>query len=79
MKDLPNDRVSKKSMTREIAATLRVALDRKYDRVFRAAQPEWERKFAGKDPSNACVRVRISGWVCGTRADSFVRDFQNAA
>jgi hypothetical protein len=39
---------------------LRHALDVNYTRVLAAAQERWERKFAGNDPSDACVTVRIS-------------------
>ncbi len=45
----------------ELAAGLRTALDGKYGRILEAARREWERSFAQRDPSNACVRVRISG------------------
>lgn len=38
---------------------LRHALDVNYDRVLAAAQHRWEQNF-GKDPSDACVSVRIS-------------------
>lgn len=41
---------------------LKRAIDSAYRRVFRAAQHDWERMFAGKDPSNGCVSVH-------TRAD----------
>ncbi len=59
---------SNKDVTRELAATLRGKLDRKYARIFGAVANEWDRRFAGKDPSDACVSVRISG-----RAESFRR------
>ncbi|HEX8680267.1 MAG TPA: hypothetical protein VF683_09925 [Chthoniobacterales bacterium] len=45
----------------ELAAGLRTAIDGKYGRIFQAARREWERTFAGRDPSDACVSVRISG------------------
>jgi len=45
----------------ELAAGLRKVLDSKYGRIFQAARREWERSFADRDPSNACVSVRISG------------------
>jgi hypothetical protein len=68
MKDLLHTS-DKRSLT-EAAATLRTALDQKYNQVRRTAQAEWERKFAGKEPSDACVSVRISS---RTRAGSFER------
>jgi hypothetical protein len=39
---------------------LRHALDVNYARVLASAQEQWDRNFAGKDPSDACVTVRIS-------------------
>jgi hypothetical protein len=39
---------------------LKHALDMNYARVLDAARNEWERSFAGKDPSDACVSVRIT-------------------
>jgi hypothetical protein len=38
---------------------LRHALDVDYARVLAAAQTRWEQNFAGKDPSDSCVSVRI--------------------
>ena len=38
----------------------RTAVQNSYSRVFKIAQDEWERRFGGKDPSDACVSVRIS-------------------
>jgi hypothetical protein len=43
-----------------LIAGLRHALDVNYERVLAAAQERWERNFAGRDPSDACVSVRIS-------------------
>ena len=39
---------------------LRHALDVNYARVLATAQIRWEQNFAAKDPSDACVSVRIS-------------------
>jgi hypothetical protein len=39
---------------------LRHALDVNYARVLSTAQTRWEQNFAGKDPSDACVSVRIT-------------------
>ena len=39
---------------------LRQALDMNYARVLATARTQWERNFEGKDPSDACVSVRIS-------------------
>jgi hypothetical protein len=43
-----------------LIAGLRHALDVNYARVLAAAATRWEQHFAGKDPSDACVSVRIS-------------------
>jgi hypothetical protein len=43
-----------------LIAGLRQALDMNYARVLAAAQTRWEAHFAGNDPSDACVSVRIS-------------------
>jgi hypothetical protein len=45
---------------RRLIDGLRQALDMNYSRLFEPAKKEWERNFAGKDPSDACVSVRIS-------------------
>ena len=45
---------------RELVIGLRSALDRNYSRIVRAASAEWDRRFAGKDPSDACVSVKIT-------------------
>jgi hypothetical protein len=54
---VPNTRTS----NAELVGALRKSLDNKYGQVLRAAHGQWERSFAGKDPSDACVTVRISG------------------
>jgi hypothetical protein len=38
---------------------LRRALDQSYAQLRERAQAEWQRHYAGRDPSDACVRVRI--------------------
>jgi hypothetical protein len=43
-----------------LIAGLRHALDVNYARVLASAQTHWEQNFAGKDPSDSCVMVRIS-------------------
>ena len=45
---------------RRLIAGLRQALDLNYARVLAAAETRWEQNFAGKDPSDACVSVRIN-------------------
>jgi hypothetical protein len=44
----------------EMVEGLERALDLSYRRLVRAARAEWERRFSRKDPSDACVTVRIS-------------------
>ena len=39
---------------------LQDAIDKNYRRLFKAAKTQWERSFAGKDPSDACVIVRVA-------------------
>jgi len=39
---------------------LRQALDLNQNRMLTVAKREWERRYAGKDPSDSCVSVRIS-------------------
>ena len=45
---------------RRLISGLRHALDVNYERVLGAAREQWERHFEGNDPSDACVRVRIT-------------------
>lgn len=46
---------------RRLIAGLRQALDIAYTRLLETTRREWERNFAGKDPSDACVSVRVTG------------------
>jgi hypothetical protein len=46
--------------SQRLVTGLRHALDVNYARVLAAAEERWNRNFAGKDPSDACVSVRIS-------------------
>jgi len=46
--------------SRRLILGLRHALDVSYERVFSAARKQWEQQFAGFDPSDACVSVRIT-------------------
>ena len=56
-----HDLLAGRATNRELVIGLRSALDRNYSRILRAAGDEWQRRFAGKDPSDACVSVHISG------------------
>jgi hypothetical protein len=44
----------------ETLERLKRAIEISYRRLFESAATEWEQRFAGQDPSDACVRVRIS-------------------
>jgi len=46
--------------TRSIISGLRKAFDLDYPRLLQVWKKEWERKYSGKDPSDACVSVRIT-------------------
>jgi hypothetical protein len=39
---------------------LQRAIDYRYRHLFESARREWELNFAGKDPSDACVRIRVT-------------------
>ena len=49
--------------TRQLAEELRQSLNSNCGRLFVNARNLWEREFAGREPSDACVRVRISGYA----------------
>jgi hypothetical protein len=55
-----NHNLGKRMPNRDAIDGLRHALDLGYARLREAAKNEWERNFAGKDPSDACVSVRIT-------------------
>lgn len=46
--------------SRRLITGLKHALDVNYARVLDAARTQWEHHFAGNDPSDACVTVRIT-------------------
>jgi hypothetical protein len=45
---------------RRLIDGLKHALDGSYAQLVKIARREWERNFTGKDPSDACVSVRIT-------------------
>ena len=59
MTDLCNGYEPKSELPAKLAQAMLQAVEKKYGRLIRAARKEWERKFAGSDPSDACVTVRI--------------------
>ena len=52
--------LGKKMPNRDAIDNLRRALDLGYARMRERARSEWERNVAGKDPSDACVSIRIT-------------------
>jgi hypothetical protein len=44
----------------ELTEGLQRAIDNNYRRMREIARREWESRFAGDDPSDACVTVRLS-------------------
>ena len=44
----------------EMIEGLQRALDNNFQRLRENARREWEMRFAGNDPSDACVNVRVS-------------------
>jgi len=44
----------------ELIDGLQRALDQRYRRFIQTARADWERLFAGKDPTDACASVRVS-------------------
>jgi hypothetical protein len=52
--------LAKRMPNRDAIDGLRQPLDLAYARLRETAKNEWERNFAGKDPSDACVSVRVS-------------------
>jgi hypothetical protein len=55
----------------KLAHVMFSAVERKYGRLICEVRKEWERRFAGSDPSDACVTVRING----TNSREFARHF----
>jgi hypothetical protein len=45
----------------EMIEGLERALDKSWRRLRETARAQWEHQFAGNDPSDACVSVRIVG------------------
>jgi len=54
-----NDVETHDTDNRRLIDGLRQALDMNYARLLETAKKECERNFAGKDPSDACVSVRV--------------------
>jgi hypothetical protein len=54
----------------EVTVRLQYALDQNYRQILEKARSEFERKFAGPDPSDACVSVRIKQPAPGSPGDA---------
>ena len=52
--------------TGQLAEGLRLSLNSNCGRIFENARNLWDRNFAGKEASDACVHVRISGYTRAT-------------
>jgi hypothetical protein len=61
MAELRDNYMPKDELRRQLFLALFRAAERKYGRLISEARKEWECRFAGSDPSDACVAVRISG------------------
>jgi hypothetical protein len=57
---LQADSESQSDLSRQIAEGMLRAIEKNYGRLITTARKEWERKYAGLDPSDSCVTVRIS-------------------
>ncbi len=44
----------------QLLESLRNTLGEKYGQIFFCAQKQWQSRFVGDEPSDACVRVRVS-------------------
>ena len=45
---------------RELVATLQETMARNHQKILAAALNDWERKYAGRDPSDACASVHVA-------------------
>ena len=58
---------------RELVASLQQTLERNHQKILAAALSDWESKYAGRDPSDACASVNIAARAPRSRkkANSF--------
>ena len=56
-----NAATHKEMIKLEMIEGFRHALDQNYRRLLQTARADWERLFADKDPSDACVSIRVTG------------------
>lgn len=57
---MQNKLAAPRDLSRELEAHFQRMVQEHFQRLLRTAQMEWERRFDGHDPSDACVTVRIS-------------------
>ncbi len=50
------DDITDDTLTQKVRQSLKI----NYPKLFETAKKHWERNYAGKDPSDACVSVRVS-------------------
>jgi hypothetical protein len=58
-------------VTVKLAREMFNAVESNYERLISEARKEWERRFAGSDPSDACVTL----WISGINSREFTRRF----
>jgi len=54
------EKIEKELIKLELIEGLQCAIDQNYRRLLESAKAQWERNFAGNDPSDACVRIRVT-------------------
>lgn len=47
------------NLTSDLSAHFQRTVEYHFRRLAQSAHLEWERRFGGQDPSDACVKVRI--------------------
>jgi hypothetical protein len=57
---LQADSEPESDLSRQIAEGMLRAIEKNYGRLLATARKQWERKYAGLDPADSCVIVRIS-------------------
>jgi hypothetical protein len=68
----------------ELTGTLKPAIDNNFQRIVKNARNQWQQKFAGNDPADSCVSVKItnpkkSSRSSPVRASDFVKSRKEPA
>lgn len=59
---------------RKLTGGLPRAIDNSFHAMIERARQDWQRRFAGQDPSDACVTVKITGTAARpVRAETALR------